>query len=560
MWGVAIAWALLVLPLPETSGLAGYYFATQDRYGMAAALLVLVLADAAAPHMAVGSDLFFRLGESRLAAFGVAVSVALIAAAGASLVFRATPIAYDEVQAVFDARVFAGGQLAAPVADEWRPFLSALGPLLFLQFPENRAWISAYWPVHAALRALADVSVGASWCSPLLAFLALLSTHRVARQLWPDRPDAAFVAVALMATSSQLLVTAMTPFAMTAHLAANMLWLALFLTNTRAAHVGALAVGALAAGLHQVIFHPLFVAPFILLLLFQRRWKLAAVYIGGYGLIGLGWLIYPELVVRWHNPGAAGGDPIASLVVSRWGDAVASGVTRHADIVSLTLFNLGRLAAWLNPLLVILFVAGLAVARRLRGVERAIAAGVVFTFVAMTLILPYQSHGWGYRYMHGQIGCMALVATMAWMRVKSGAAGDRRTGFFTGVTLLSLVVLVPLNAWFAYRWARPVTAALDIIAQSSADVVMIDYLDLPFGASLVRNRPDLSNRPLTMALEHLEIPALRRLCVGRTIAVFDRSAAARVGMVGAQEPPADDASWRSPQRVFLDAECHPARL
>ncbi|HEX9073937.1 MAG TPA: hypothetical protein VF852_18540, partial [Pseudolabrys sp.] len=81
--------------------------------------------------------------------FAIAISVTAIAAAGTSLVFSSTPIAYDEVQAVFDAQVFLGGHLAAPVAEEWRSFLPALGPMFFLQIPGNVAWISAYWPVHA---------------------------------------------------------------------------------------------------------------------------------------------------------------------------------------------------------------------------------------------------------------------------------------------------------------------------------------------------------------------------------------------------------------------------
>ena len=71
---------------------------------------------------------------------------------------------------------------------------------------------------------------------------------------------------------------------------------------------------------------------------------------------------------------------------------------------------------------------GLPVAFRLRAVECAIAAGVILNLLAMSLILPYQGHGWGYRYMHGQIGCMALVAAMAWMQVTPGALRHRWTG------------------------------------------------------------------------------------------------------------------------------------
>jgi len=559
-WGVAIACAFVLVPLPEPSGLTAYFFASQDRYGIAAAALVIGVADLVACRTRWPSDMFARLGASQVTLFAIAISVTAIAAAGTSLVFSSTPIAYDEVQAVFDAQVFLGGHLAAPVAEEWRSFLPALGPMFFLQIPGNVAWISAYWPVHAAMRALADLTVGASWCSPLLAFLALISTNHVARRLWPERPDTAFVSVVLVATSSQVLVTAMTPYAMTAHLAVNMLWLSLFLNDKRATHIGALAIGALGIGLHQVVFHLLFVAPFILLLLFQRRFALASGYISGYGLIGLAWLFYPEVLIWWHNPGAELANPFASLLLSRWGGSVASGVTGHAELVLLTLFNLARLVAWLNPVLVVLFVMGLPVAFRLRAVECAIAAGVILNLLAMSLILPYQGHGWGYRYMHGQIGCMALVAAMAWMQITPGALRHRWTGLFAVATLLSLFVLFPLNAWHAQRWALPVTAALDLIRHSSADVVIIDSRDLPFGADLVRNRPDLSNKPLTMALEQLDISALEKICATRSIAVFDRSAGARLGMVGASDAPRGGTSGTSPQRAFLNANCKAERL
>ena len=89
---------------------------------------------------------------------------------------------------------------------------------------------------------------------------------------------------------------------------------------------------------------------------------------------------------------------------------------------------------------------------------------------------------------------------------------------------------------------------------------MVDYRDLPFGADLVRNRPDLSNKPLTMALEQLDISALEKICAARSIAVFDRSTGTRVGMIGASDTPPGDRSGTSPQRAFLNANCKAERL
>ena len=115
------------------------------------------------------------------------------------------------------------------------------------------------------------------------------------------------VGVILLVCSSQFLITAMTPYAMTAHLALNMIWLWLFLRDTRGAHALAAGVAFVACGLHQVVFHPLFAAPFILSLLRARRWKLA----GDYGAadarrhVGLFRIFYWSLVLRAVNALAA---------------------------------------------------------------------------------------------------------------------------------------------------------------------------------------------------------------------------------------------------------------
>src|SRR3546814_2509369 len=70
----------------------------------------------------------------------------------------------------------------------------------------------------------------------------------------------------------------MTAYAMTAHFALNMVWLALFLRNDWKGHFGAAVVAFLAIGLHQLQFHPLFAAGFLFWIVLQRRWGLAAFY------------------------------------------------------------------------------------------------------------------------------------------------------------------------------------------------------------------------------------------------------------------------------------------
>jgi hypothetical protein len=40
----------------------------------------------------------------------------------------------------------------------------------------------------------------------------------------------------------------------------------------------------------------------------------------------------------------------------------------------------------------------------------------------MFILLPYQGHGWGYRYLHGLIGSLSLLAGYGWIALSERAA------------------------------------------------------------------------------------------------------------------------------------------
>ncbi|WP_406853932.1 hypothetical protein ABEG18_15350 [Alsobacter sp. KACC 23698] len=525
------------------------YYLIQDRWTILLAV-VLMMGVAALAQRGCGAGLLDRLAASeRLPLLMLALAV-LAAFAGTHLIFGATPVSYDEVQADFDARVFAAGKLAYPVPEAWRPFIAALGPLFFLRIPDGAAWISAYWPGNAALRALFDSTIGMAWCSPALLGVGLASTYGVARKLWPDRRDAAFIAVLLLGTSSQALVTAMTPYAMTAHLAVNMLWLRLFLQDRPLAHAGAMAVGVLGVGLHQVVFHPLFVAPFILMLLCQKRVRLAAFYMAGYGVALAAWSLYPVWLAWLQTPGAGPSDPIRALLVDRWADGAGQGRFGHGVAFGLTVLNLARLAAWLNPALILLFAVGAPLALAKGALPRAILASVLLTAAAATLALPYQGHGWGWRYSHGVLGSMALVGAMAWLNLTERPDRGEWSSIVAGASLGSLLLLFPLNALHAARFAAPIRDALALIQGAGTDLVVVDGDAVSFGEDLARNRPDLRNTPKILSLEKIPPAALPELCRRGSIAVFDAGAATRLGFIGANGP-----EPRSPMREAFDAQC-----
>jgi hypothetical protein len=475
----------------------------------------------------------------------------LLAWAGARLVFFGVLVTCDEVMAEFDAAVLASGHLAAPIPEPFRALRPALQPKFALPIAGDHAWISAYWPGNAALRALAARTIGAGWASPLLLGLGLAATWGCARTLWPERRDVAALAVILLASSAQSLVMAMTPWAMTAHFALNMVWLWLFLRDRPLAHAGALVVGALAIGLHQIVFHPLFVAPFLVLMVTRRRFALAAVYAGAYALFGLAWLAYPVLLAWAVSPEASLVNPVTAFL-DRLATPMASGITGHNSAATLMTLNLTRLVAWLNPAILLFAALGLPFALRSSPIARSLAAGIVLTTVAMGIVLPYQGHGWGYRYLHGLLGPLALLAAFGF----GDRTRDSRTQFWPTVAAVltagSLMLLVPLQAWTASRHAAPVAAATQTIREAPADVVVVDDEGVGFGVDLVQNAPDLSNRPLVVYLPALSDALIGRVCALGRVAVFDFEAARRADYVFLD--PAGPAP-KTALRKALEARC-----
>ncbi|HEY2179898.1 MAG TPA: hypothetical protein VGH15_15105, partial [Caulobacteraceae bacterium] len=244
--GFAAAALLTFLPAPfgiAPIDIAAVLFLWQD---LPAVVLITVLAGVAlwgavrletsgprpaAPEVGAVARLIEKRRPGWLLALAIAGLCALIAWAGCRLVFSDYPLSADELMANFDAAIFAHGDLLAPVAPAWRDYTHALAPTFLFDTPGHDRWASAYLPVNAALRALGQVLGAQSLVNPLLAAISIVAVFGVARRLWPQRPHLALVAALLLATSSQFLITAMTPYAWTAHLAFNLVWLWLFLAG-----------------------------------------------------------------------------------------------------------------------------------------------------------------------------------------------------------------------------------------------------------------------------------------------------------------------------------------
>jgi hypothetical protein len=155
--------------------------------------------------------------------------------------------------------------------------------------------------------------------------------------------------------------------------------------------------------------------------------------------------------------------------------------------------------------------------------------------------MPYQGHGWGYRYWHGLLGSASLLAAFGWERLTRDLTEAGRAGARAGLAVLtaaSLLVLFPLRAWQAHRFEHPYAMAEAAIRRSGAQVVLIDDTRAAFTIDLTRNDPYLGRRPRVLALRYLSLRQVRALCSRYTIALFGPADAHRFGI--GPDPDTDD--------------------
>jgi hypothetical protein len=430
-------------------------------------------------------------------------------------VFQGVDLSRDEQMATFDAAIYASGRLAAPIPPAWQHLAPALNLLFILPLGDHAEWVSAYLPVNALLRALVGLVTDPAATSPLLVVVGLVALWRIARRLWPDSPGSQLTALLCYLCSSQIIVTGMTTFAMSAHLAFNLVWLWLFLRGSRWGVAAALIVGFLATGAHQPLFHPLFALPFVLDLARQRRWCPFIAYGIAYVAIAAFWLGWPV----WLS-GHAGPVPVANDREGvGYGARLLHALARTGvDGIWTMSANLIRFISWQHLLLVPLILLGAADRRRWPLIVP-LGVGIVLPIMVMALILPWQGHGWGYRYLHPVLGNACLLAGYGWRRAEAAGLDLSRVVRWTSI---ASVPLLSVHAVMAHRLVAAQAVPDLAIARIAADIVVID--DAPFSGNLVHNAPGLTNRPIRLGGVELRPADMARVCAGQTIAFIDAPA------------------------------------
>jgi len=139
----------------------------------------------------------------------------------------------------------------------------------------------------------------------------------------------------------------------------------------------------------------------------------------------------------------------------------------------------------------------------------------------MTILLPPQGHGWGYRYLHGLIGNCCLLAGFGWHWLSARGAAPVRAMLVS--TAISILVLLPIHVVMVRGFIAPFAEARAAVARTPADFVVFETGSIPFDSNFVINRPDLSNRPLVLLGDMLLPSVLSAYCPGRTVAFANAS-------------------------------------
>lgn len=476
-------------------------------------------------------------------------------------VYHGFAFSMDEYMTEFQAEIFAAGKLAGEVPVEWRDVGRALNHGFARYDVTSGQVYSTYRPGMAALTAAFDLAGMGAYTSAVLSAGSIILVASIARHLWPCSRSAPLVAALIVATSQQVLITGLTSYAMPAHLFFNLLWIRLFLLDRPWAHGLAALVGVATAALHQVHPHLFFAAPFLLTLFRPFRAGLLLFY-------GIIYALGHVLIIGWDQialgAAATGAGQSGTVEVGIGFIGLVAKIFTLPGWFELSTIAalIVRLVAWQNLVLVPLLVIA---ARRAEWSMSMwlLAASIASSLLPYVFLMPDQGHGWGYRYLHGLIGNLALIATAGWLAVEKMIDSDRRriAAPLLVAGVLSVTVMLPLRAVQVEQLVSSFANAYQYIRTTAADVVVVDTPSIYYGQDLVRNTPFLENRPVLLDIRHLDVSRIQRLCAAHphSVDLVDADDLAGFGLprtlLPARPPPDRDGMLRT----LKDARCAPSR-
>jgi hypothetical protein len=468
--------------------------------------------------IAAGAILFSVLGlvarksrpvELRLAWWQVillALAVFLFCWWSTSAFYQRFPSCLDESAAFFQAGIFESGHIEATLPPALHAYRGAIIPE-FMQIHPDDTVVEAYLPVYSALLALSKCVLGSRWLlNPLLAGASVLLIFGLARNLKLS-PLFSGWAVVFLVTSSQFLVNGMSAYAMTSHLFFSLAWLFFYTHPDKRLYYLCPPLGILAIGLHQPFCHILFVLPFLLRLVLDRRWLAAGYSAAVYLVGGLGWLYWIHVM----RPEDA---QIAAKVFAVPG----------AEAGFIFLLSMLVLLSWQSVLMTLGFVGALARLRTMPPFFRDLLLSFVITVIFYVFYVRGQGTGWGYRYVHQVLGNLVLIA--AW-----GAAQYSISRInFAALTLVALGLQLPYRCHEVSEAVGRPAAAYAALSHIDADYVILDRGGGWAVQDLMRNRPDFTNRPLFLFRAPLSDEQFRDLMDNHKAVYLSRDELARIGV------------------------------
>jgi hypothetical protein len=443
----------------------------------------------------------------------LAIVAFTIAAAGTHVVLHDYALTADEYLADFQAKIFLRGKFQAKVPPALQDVVRVITPTYVAYNPLTHAWNSPYLPVYAAMRALFQYVDLQSLLNPLLAAVTVLALYGVARNIWPESKISALVAMALLVSSSQFLLMSMTAYSMPAHLALNTIWLWLYSRPDRRAFYLAPFVGVLAIGLHQPIVHALFVLPFLVRLVFQRRWRAIAVFSLIYGVGCAGWFVWK---MHFQPPTTKGVESIFRLLNPR--------------MLVIQPMDLLLIIGWASLATPLLAILGFRRVFHLPPILQDAAASCMLTFGFYYFFYLDQAHGWGYRYFHGVIVCLILLAVAGFNQLSVLVGQVRARTFVLVGVVISFCVQLPLRCSQVEAFVRPFARTAAVFHALPTKTVAFDGLNAWYAGDLIRNDPFLEDRPIVVSLYGLTPAAVIALEKMGSVRFISRDDLTRLGM------------------------------
>lgn len=341
----------------------------------------------------------------------------------ARIVYQGFPLAMDEYASLFQARIFASGDVAATYPRELLDHMVVPGfqGFFILVNHDTGQAASAYWPGLALLMTPFALFGGEWLLNPLLGAAGLWLAGDLAKRATGQVSARGWAVMAALA-SPQYTVNAISFYAMSGLLTLSLLYIWLLMRNGYRSALFAGVVGSLALVLHNPLPHALVAAPCIVWLLSSKERRarllpLVAGYLPLTGLLCVGWpLLTSHMGLR-----QALGNPDIGFVASWLERLQAIFSLPNIDTLRIRSYAAWKAMIWTAPgLLVIALVAGPRTT-----IQRLMLASLLLTFFFYFLFPLDQGHGWGYRYLHPAWGLVPVAIGV--LVVSKEQAGNVRT-------------------------------------------------------------------------------------------------------------------------------------